>query len=60
MIQANKEPRVGDLDVPRCAAAVASAQDATSEDPFVESRRPLDVGDGEKMCDGKSLARWQD
>ncbi len=39
------------------AVAVASAQNAASEDRFVESSRPVDVGDGEKMCDGKPLAR---
>src|SRR5262249_29737005 len=52
-----KEPSVCDLDVPRRTAAVASAQNATSEDRFVKSKRSLDVGDGEEMCDGKSLTR---
>src|SRR3984893_17302645 len=53
----NKEPRVRDLDVPRRAAAVASAQNATSEDRFVKSKRSLDVGDGEKVCDAKPILR---
>ena len=53
----DKEPRVRDLNVPRRAAAVASAQNATSEDPFVKSKRSLDVGDGEKVCDGKPVLR---
>jgi hypothetical protein len=41
-----------DLDVPRRAAAVAPAQNATSEDRFVKSSRSFDVGDGEKVRDG--------
>ena len=49
----DKEPGVRDLDVPRRAFAVASAQNATSEDLFVKSSRSFDVGDGEKVCDGK-------
>src|SRR5271156_1125700 len=53
----DKEPRVRDLDVPRRADAVASAHNATSEDRFVKSKRSLDVGDGEKVCDGKPLLR---
>ena len=53
----DKEPRVRDLDVPRRAAAVASAQNATSEDRFVKSKRSLDVGDGEKVCDAKPILR---
>jgi hypothetical protein len=47
----DKKPRVRDLDVPRRAFAVAPAQNATSEDGFVKSKRSLDVGDGEKVCD---------
>ena len=39
------------------AAAVASAQYATSEDRFVKSQRSLDVGDGEKVRDGKPVLR---
>src|SRR5271168_4445707 len=53
----DEQPRVRDLDVPWRAAAVASAQNATSEDRFVKSKRSLDVGDGEKVCDGKSILR---
>src|SRR5215472_5192473 len=53
----DNEPRVGDLDIPRRAAAVASAQNATSEDLFVKSSRSFDVGDGEKECDGKPVLR---
>src|SRR5271168_1040370 len=49
----DNEPRVRDLDVPRRA----SAQNATSEDRFVESSRSFDVGDGEKVCDGKPILR---
>jgi len=51
------EPRVRDLDVARRAALVASAQDAASEDRFVKSRRPFDVGDGKKMRDGNPVLR---
>ena len=47
------EPRVRELDVPRRAAAVASAQYATSEDRFVKASRSFDVGDGQEVCDGK-------
>ena len=53
----NKEPRVRDLDVPRRALAIASAQNATAEDRFVKSKRSLDVGDGDKMCDGNAVLR---
>ena len=53
----DQEPRVRDLDVPRRAFAVAPAQNATSEDFFVKSKRSLDVGDGEKMCDGDPILR---
>jgi hypothetical protein len=52
----DNEPRVRDLDVPRRAAAVASAQNATSEDRFVKSSRSFDVGDGEKVRDGVNLS----
>jgi hypothetical protein len=44
-------------DISRRAAAVASAQNATSEDRFVKSKRSLDVGDGEKVRDGKPILR---
>src|ERR1700760_4978740 len=53
----NKEPRVRDLDVSRRAAGVASAQNATSEDRFIKSKRSLDVGDGEKVRNGKPILR---
>src|SRR4029077_8937732 len=53
----DKEPRVRDLDVPRRAFAVTPAQNATSEDCFVKSKRSLDVGDGEKVCDGNPILR---
>src|SRR5208337_1749539 len=53
----DNEPRVRDLDVPRRAAAVASAENATSEDFFVKSSRSFDIGDGEKICDGKPVQR---
>ena len=53
----DNEPRVRDLDVPWRAAAVASAQNTTSKDPFVKSSRSFDVGDGEKVCDGKPILR---
>ena len=53
----NEEPGVRDLDVPRRAFAVASAQNAASEDLFVKSKRSFDVGDGEKVCDGKPILR---
>jgi hypothetical protein len=33
------------------------AQNATSEDRFVKSSRSFDVGDGEKVCDGKPILR---
>jgi hypothetical protein len=39
------------------AAAVASAQNATAEDRFVEASRSVDVGDGEKMRDADPLPR---
>src|ERR1700689_446200 len=41
----------------RRAFAVAPAQNATSEDRFVKSKRSLDVGDGEKVCDGNPILR---
>src|SRR5271156_5558126 len=53
----DNEPRVRDLDVPRRAAAVASAQNATSEHPFVKSSRSFDVRDGEKVRDGEPILR---
>src|ERR1700722_16218299 len=53
----DEEPRVRDLDVPRRAFAVTPAQNATSEDRFVKSKRSLNVGDGEKVCDGNPIPR---
>src|SRR5215831_10905930 len=51
------ELRVCELDVPRRTAAVASAQNATFENRFVKSNRSFDVGNGEKICDGKPILR---
>jgi hypothetical protein len=48
----DNEPGVRDLEVPRRAFAVASAQNATSEDRFVKSKRSFDVGDSDKVRDG--------
>ena len=45
------------LNVRRRAVAVASAQNATAEDLLIEASRPVDVGDGEKMCDREPLPR---
>src|SRR5271165_4084778 len=53
----DNEPRVRDLDVPRRAAAVASAQNATPEYHFVKTNRSFDVSDGEKECNGKPILR---
>src|ERR1700682_3780683 len=53
----DNEPRVRDLDVPRRAALVASAQNAASEDRLVKSSRSFDVGDGDKVCDGNAVLR---
>jgi hypothetical protein len=39
------------------AAAVASAQNAAAEDRFVKSSRSFNVGDGDKVCDGKPVLR---
>src|SRR6516225_8966714 len=35
----------------------AYAQNAAPEDRFVKSSRSFDVGDGEKICDGKPILR---
>ena len=51
----DNKPRVRDLKVPRRAAVVASALNATSEDRFVKSKRSFDVGDGEKVRDGNAV-----
>jgi hypothetical protein len=53
----DKEPRVRDLNLPRRAAVVASAQNVASEDPFVKSKRSLYVGYGEKLRDANPLSR---
>src|ERR1700733_2819262 len=53
----DNEPRVRDLNVTRRALAIASAQNATTEDRFVKSKRSLDIGDGEKVCDGDAFLR---
>jgi hypothetical protein len=41
--------------LPRRAVAVVSAQNATAEDRFVEASRFVDLGPGEKMCDGEPV-----
>ena len=51
----DKEPRICDLNVRRCAAAVAFAQNAPPENRFVEASRSVDVGDGEEVCDGEPI-----
>src|ERR1700677_3927771 len=51
------EPSVGDLEVARRAALVASAVDAAAEDLLVKAERSFDVGDGEKVRDGEPLLR---
>jgi hypothetical protein len=53
----DNEPRVRDLEVTRRALAIASAQNATTEDRFVKSKRSLDIGDGDKVCDGDAVLR---
>src|SRR5271170_3505795 len=53
----DNEPRIRDLNVPRRTLAIASAQNATAEDPFIEIGRSVDVGDGDKMCDGEPVVR---
>ena len=53
----DNEPSVRDLKVSRRAAAVASAQNAAAENPFVKSKRSFDVGDSEKVRDGKPVPR---
>ena len=42
---------------PGAPLLVASAQNAASRDLFVKPQRSLDIGDGEKVCDGKSILR---
>src|ERR1700722_18290608 len=53
----DKEPGIRDLNVPRRALDVPPAQNATAEDRFVEAKRSVDIGDGEKMRDGESVSR---
>src|SRR6202030_4837284 len=49
-------PDIRKLKVRR-RVAVTHGQNASAEDLFVVASRSLDVGDGEKMCDGEPLAR---
>ena len=51
------EPRVRDLDVTRRAIAIAPAQNESSENRFVKSKRSLHVGDSEKVRDGNPILR---
>src|SRR5206468_12011520 len=53
----NQEPRIRDLNVRRRAFAITVAQNSTAEDLFVETSGPVDIGDGEKMCDGEPFRR---
>src|SRR5271156_3976652 len=53
----NNEPRVRDLDESRRALAVARRQYAAAEDLFVKSSRPFDIGNCDKVRDGKSFLR---
>jgi hypothetical protein len=43
--------------VPRRTLAVASAENAAAEDLLIKISRSVDVGDGDEMCDGESVAR---
>jgi hypothetical protein len=52
----HNEPRIPDLDVPGRTLAVASAQNAAAKDLFIEISRAIDVGDGDKKCDGEPVA----
>jgi hypothetical protein len=52
----HNEPRIRDLDVPGRTLAVASAQNATAEDLFIEISGSIDVGDGDKKRDGEPVA----
>src|ERR1700733_979582 len=51
----DNQPRVRDLNVAWRAAAITSAQNASSENRFVKSKGSFDVGDAEKECDGKPV-----
>src|ERR1700733_15296404 len=53
----DKQPGIRKLNVRGRAFGVAAAQNATAEDLLIKASRPVDVGDGEKMCDGEPLAR---
>src|ERR1700688_2193622 len=55
--EVHNEPRIRDLEVPGPALAVAAAQNAAAEDLFIEIIRSIDVGDGNKECDGEPVAR---
>jgi hypothetical protein len=52
----HNEPRIRDLNVPGRTLAVASAQTAAAEDLLIEICRSIDVGDGDKKCDGEPSA----
>src|SRR5580692_9552376 len=52
----HNEPRIRDLNVPGRTLAVASAQNAATEDLFIEISRSIDVSDGDKKCDGEPVA----
>ena len=49
-------PDIRKLKVRR-RVAVTHAQNARAEDLFVVASRSFDVGDGEKVCDGKPILR---
>jgi hypothetical protein len=55
----DNQPDVRDLDVPRRALAVASAQNTTAGDHFIEANRSVYIGDGEKLCHRESVTRWR-
>src|SRR5262249_60009041 len=50
-------PEIGELKIARCIA-ITSAQDASAEHLLVVTKRPVDIGDGEKMRDADPLLRW--
>jgi hypothetical protein len=49
----DNQPSIRDLNAPRRTLAVASAQNAADKDLFIKISRPVDVGDGDEMCDGE-------
>ncbi len=53
----DNQPRVRDLNVPRRALAIASAQNAATEDLLIKIDRSIDVGDGDEMRNDKPVAR---